>query len=146
MYVYLCTFRSMSAEILNIGGFWKHEKDARQNSTEYTLCNSSPSLLWSCFGAETMIGKVSTNIKNQDSGACRRFLCMQKLLVHAQESRTCTRFLFMHKILVDAHKSCAFAQYSCAFTRLLCMHKDPVHAQESCAFTRIVDLKTHPCC
>ena len=47
----------MLAEILEIGGFRKHEKDARQNSTDKILLNSSPSLIWSCVGTKMMIGK-----------------------------------------------------------------------------------------
>ncbi len=49
--------------------------------------------------------------------ACARFLCMHKILVHAQESCACTTLLCMHKTLVHA-------QESCACTRFLCMHKN----------------------
>ena len=64
--VYVCVFRRMSLEIMKIYGFWKHEKDTRQNSTQHTLFNSSPSLFWISFGTNAMIGKVPTNIKNLD--------------------------------------------------------------------------------
>ena len=51
----------------------------------------------------------------------------EKLEILSNESR----FLCMHKILVHA-------QHSCACTTLLCMHKSVVHAQECCACTRIL--------
>ena len=72
----------------------------------------------------------------QESCACTRLLCMQKILVHAQDSCACTKVLCMHKSLVHA-------QESCACTRFLRMHKSPVHAQDSCACTRFLFMHTN---
>ena len=49
-----------------------------------------------------------------------RFLCVHKILVHAQDSCACKRILCMQNTFVHA-------QDSCACTRFLCMHKNLVH-------------------
>ena len=45
--------------------------------------------------------------KYQDSCACTRFLCMHRILVHAQQSFACTRIFCMHQNL-DFHISDTF--------------------------------------
>ena len=98
----------------------------------------------------------------QPNAKMSRFLCLHKILVHAQDSCACTRSLCMHNTLVRAQepglgpKKAAVqglgpAQLSfwdpglvpgpsSACTRVLCMHKSVVHAQGSCACTRILTL------
>ena len=98
---------------------------------------------------------LKTCQQNQDSCACTRFLCMHKILVHAQHCCACTTLLCMHwrgqgprpgpkkSAGGPAWASALFgsrpwslappvhAQECCACTRVLCMHKNLVHAQES---------------
>ena len=78
------------------------------------------------------------------------FLCMHKILVHAQHSCACTTLLCLHNTLVQksARGPARGRRFfwvlalgpgpSSACTRVLCMHKNVVHAQECCACTRIV--------
>ena len=54
---------TLKDNMVKILGFQNHEKDAHQNSLHRTLLNSSPSLIWSCSVAKTMIGKVSKTRK-----------------------------------------------------------------------------------
>ena len=72
------------------------------------------------------------------TGAClSRFLCMHKILVHAQHFVHAQGRLFFCWVpaLVPGPNS--------ACTRVLCMHKSVVHARESCACTRILTNKTY---
>ena len=87
---------------------------------------------------------------------CTRFLCMHKILVHAQHSCACTTLLCMHNALVHAleepgtkvgtqQKSAGSGPGRLLFLGpglgplpLQCMHKSVVHAQERCACTRIL--------
>ena len=48
-------------EILKMGGFFEHGKDAHRNSVPGTILNNSKSLIWSQIGAKTTIEKVSIN-------------------------------------------------------------------------------------
>ena len=48
-------------EILKMGGFFEHGKDAHRNSVPGTVLNNSKSLIWSHSGAKTLIEKVSIN-------------------------------------------------------------------------------------
>ena len=92
-------------------------------------------------------------VSTQDPCACTRFLCMHKILVHAQHS------LCMHNILVHAlegpgtkagtQKKAAAPGRTCGcfvlgpglgLWPLQCMHKSVVHAQESCACARILRM------
>ena len=104
-----------------------------------------------------MILLYDTMILLYDSIACTGFLCMHKILVHAQHSCACTTILCMHlrgqgpspgpkekrrpgpccacTRVLCMHKNLVHAQESCACTGLLCMHKNLVHAQDSCACT-----------
>ena len=87
-----------------------------------------------------------------------RFLCMHKILGHAQHCCACTTLLCMHwarepggpgplPFQVPGLVSGPWlGPWPSACTRVLCMHKNVVHAQESCACTRILCLKTKPCC
>ena len=78
-----------------------------------------------------------------------RFLCMHKILVHAQHSCACTTLLCMHwrgQGPRPGPKKSAVGRArdqgpSSACTRVLCMHKSGVHAQESCACTRTLTNK-----
>ena len=89
------------------------------------------------------------------TGVClSRFLCMHKILVHAQHSCACTPLLCMHwRGPRPGPKTSAGPGPdprrffwvlalgpgpSSACTRVLCMHKSVVHAQDSCACTRIL--------
>ena len=49
-------------EILKMGGFFEHGKDAHRNSVPGTVLNNSKSLIWSQIGANTINGKVSINV------------------------------------------------------------------------------------
>ena len=44
-------------EILKMGGFFEHGKDAHRNSVPGTVLNNSKSLIWSQIGAKTTIDK-----------------------------------------------------------------------------------------
>ena len=89
--------------------------------------------------------------------ACTRFLCMHKILVHAQHSCACTTLFCLHwrgqgPSPGPKNSSCPGPDPrllfgwvpalgpgpSSACTRVLCMHKSVVHAQASCACTRIL--------
>ena len=87
------------------------------------------------------------------------FMCMHKILVHAQHSCACTTLSCMHWrgagpkkqaaaprrtlffgpglgpwLLQCMHKGVVHAQECCACTRILCMHKNLVHAQYTLLF------------
>ena len=92
-----------------------------------------------------------------------RFLCMHKILVHAQHSCACTTLLCMHwrgqgprpgpnkkqprvrpGATVFVWVPALVPGPSSACTRVLFMHKSVVHAQESCAFTRVLCMHNTP--
>ena len=86
-----------------------------------------------------------------------RFLCMHKILVHAQHSCACTTLLCMHWRGQGSRpgpkkKQPPRAGPAAAFCLgpglgpwpLQCMHKSVVHAQESCACTRILCMHNIP--
>ena len=87
----------------------------------------------------------------QDSCACTRFLCMHKILVHAQHSCACTTLLCMHwkgqgPRPGPKQKAPPRAGPAAPFSLgpghdpwpLQCMHKIVVHAQECCACTKVL--------
>jgi len=83
-----------------------------------------------------LLTKQQLYIHNIPYYTCTRFLCMHKILVHAQHS------LCMHNTLVHAQHSGActtllFMRNTLVHAPFLCMHKNLVHAQESCACARI---------
>ena len=49
-------------EIVKMGCFFEHRKDARRISVPRTVLNNSKSLIWSHSEAKTMIEKVSINV------------------------------------------------------------------------------------
>ena len=67
-----------------------------------------------------------TKKKLQNLLQITRFLCMHKILVHAQECCACM------------HKTALFLGPGLGPWPLQCMHKSVVHAQECCACTRIL--------
>ena len=72
------------------------------------------------------------------------FLCMHKILVHAQHSCACTTLLCMHwrrdpkRTLGVRPGPALFLGPGLGPWPLQCMHKRVVHAQECCACTRIL--------
>ena len=107
-----------------------------------------------------------TKKKMENLSQITRFLCMHKILVHAQHSCACTTLLCMHwrgqgprpgpkRSDGQGRTPSAFsgsrpwslvpplhAQDCCACTGVLCMHKNLVHAKESCARTTYTFILT----
>ena len=101
-----------------------------------------PSLVWKCFRAIFIIMLVCKN--KRVYCACTRFLCMQKILVHAQHSCACTGGARdqgrdqQNNAAGPARGGCFFVGSGLGPWPLQCMHKSAVHAQECCACTRIL--------
>ena len=55
------TLGPKNKEIMKMGGFFEHGKDARRNSVPGTVLNNSKSLIWSQTKAKTTIEQVSIN-------------------------------------------------------------------------------------
>ena len=67
----------------------KNKKDAHRHDSNFRGPMTSPSSIWSPFVKKRTLAKTSIIC---NCCACTRFLCMRKILVHAQEYGACTRF------------------------------------------------------
>ena len=83
----------------------ENKKDAHRHDSIFHGPMTSPSSIWSPFVKKRVLAKNTDFIRNWC--ACTRFMCMHKILVHAQDSCACTKF-----------------------TRILCVHKNLVRAQQ----------------
>ena len=62
---------------------------------------------------------------------CTRFLCMHKILLHAQDFCACTTLLRMHKTLVHAQESCACIRMSCRHNIQFVLHNNEYCSERS---------------
>ena len=117
------------------------------------ICEKTNSMRW--FSKKTSVANASQPRRNHiaTTSQMSRFLCVHKILVHAQHSCACTTLLCMHWAreprgqgpsqgpgtrplawsLAPGSPGPLHAQECCACTRVLCMDKNLAHAQKSCA-------------